>query len=249
MRQVVLLSNGRAGLVDLLGLTDWPGALALLDADGPNALIARVRAAEAPVGRADRRRHRRVDRLAGTSTGTDRFGSVSAGSSRPGLEEPAHPALGVEPREDGVADRASWASWVGGESVDDVVARGLDVSRGRRDDRLPPASVSRALVARPSSGQGKRSTRPAVLEPPHHMRQPGERGVGALGERGHPQGALGRLRQHREDEVLEVGELGVAAQLGVEDAGKQLDHCHQPDPRGQLVGRRASAFHAISLAN
>ena len=50
VRQVVLLSNGASRVVDLLGLTDWPGALALLDTEGPGALIARVRAAEALVG-------------------------------------------------------------------------------------------------------------------------------------------------------------------------------------------------------
>ncbi|GAA1363670.1 hypothetical protein [Catellatospora chokoriensis] len=42
-----LLSNGASRIVDRFGLTDWPGALAVLAADGPAAVIDRVRQAEA----------------------------------------------------------------------------------------------------------------------------------------------------------------------------------------------------------
>lgn len=42
-----LLSNGASRIVDTFGLTDWPGALALLASDGPAAVIDRVRVAEA----------------------------------------------------------------------------------------------------------------------------------------------------------------------------------------------------------
>ncbi|MEH1012096.1 hypothetical protein V6U90_03070 [Micromonospora sp. CPCC 206060] len=43
----VLLSNGASRIVDRFGLVDWPGALALLRAHGPAAIIRRVRQAEA----------------------------------------------------------------------------------------------------------------------------------------------------------------------------------------------------------
>lgn len=41
-----LLSNGASRIVDRFGLTDWPGALAVLAADGPATVIDRVRQAE-----------------------------------------------------------------------------------------------------------------------------------------------------------------------------------------------------------
>jgi hypothetical protein len=44
---VVLLSNGASRIVDRYGLTDWPGVLQLLAADGPAGVIRRVRQAEA----------------------------------------------------------------------------------------------------------------------------------------------------------------------------------------------------------
>jgi Protein phosphatase 2C len=44
---VALLSNGASRIVSPYALTDWPGALELLDADGPADIIRRVRRAEA----------------------------------------------------------------------------------------------------------------------------------------------------------------------------------------------------------
>ena len=46
LTRVALLSDGAARAVDPFGLTDWAGVLDLLGADGPDALLARVRAAE-----------------------------------------------------------------------------------------------------------------------------------------------------------------------------------------------------------
>ncbi|WP_230689206.1 hypothetical protein [Catellatospora paridis] len=43
----VLLSNGASRIVDRFGLTDWPGAMAVLATEGPAAVIGRVRQAEA----------------------------------------------------------------------------------------------------------------------------------------------------------------------------------------------------------
>lgn len=43
----VLLSNGASRIVSPYGLTDWPGVLELLAADGPSGVIRRVRQAEA----------------------------------------------------------------------------------------------------------------------------------------------------------------------------------------------------------
>ncbi|MER7457910.1 hypothetical protein [Micromonospora sp. NPDC126480] len=49
-----LLSNGASRIVDRFGLTDWPGALAVLASSGPAEVIRRVRQAEARTGvRAD----------------------------------------------------------------------------------------------------------------------------------------------------------------------------------------------------
>lgn len=42
-----LLSNGASRIVDRFGLTDWPGAMAVLAASGPVEIIRRVRQAEA----------------------------------------------------------------------------------------------------------------------------------------------------------------------------------------------------------
>ena len=44
---VALLSNGASRIVNPYGLTDWPGVLKLLGADGPAEIIRRVREAEA----------------------------------------------------------------------------------------------------------------------------------------------------------------------------------------------------------
>ncbi|OZM83943.1 hypothetical protein [Pseudonocardia sp. MH-G8] len=46
LTHVALLSDGAARAVDPFGLTGWAGVLALLASDGPDALLARVRAAE-----------------------------------------------------------------------------------------------------------------------------------------------------------------------------------------------------------
>jgi hypothetical protein len=45
-----LLSNGASRLVDTFGLTDWAGLLHLLETDGPDGVIRRVREAEARAG-------------------------------------------------------------------------------------------------------------------------------------------------------------------------------------------------------
>ncbi|WP_125775345.1 protein phosphatase 2C domain-containing protein [Antribacter gilvus] len=45
--EFAVLSDGAARAVDAFGIHDWPGALAVLREDGPTALIAEVRAAEA----------------------------------------------------------------------------------------------------------------------------------------------------------------------------------------------------------
>ncbi|SCF04224.1 Protein phosphatase 2C [Micromonospora viridifaciens] len=47
LRSVVLLSNGASRIVSPYGLTDWPGVLELLGANGPADIIRRVRQAEA----------------------------------------------------------------------------------------------------------------------------------------------------------------------------------------------------------
>ncbi|MEU4360307.1 hypothetical protein [Promicromonospora sp. NPDC023987] len=47
VRQVAVLSDGAARVVDLFGIHDWPGVLELLQYRGPEALIREVRAAEA----------------------------------------------------------------------------------------------------------------------------------------------------------------------------------------------------------
>lgn len=52
--RVALLSDGAARAVDPFGLTDWAGVLDLLDRDGPDELLARVRAAERADGEAIR---------------------------------------------------------------------------------------------------------------------------------------------------------------------------------------------------
>ena len=46
VHRVALLSDGAARAVDLFRLTDWPGVIELLSESGPQALVARVRAAE-----------------------------------------------------------------------------------------------------------------------------------------------------------------------------------------------------------
>ncbi|WP_053654369.1 hypothetical protein [Micromonospora sp. NRRL B-16802] len=60
LRRAALLSDGASSAVEQFGLTDWPGLLDQLSADGPAALIDRVRAAERD--HADRlRRHKATD--------------------------------------------------------------------------------------------------------------------------------------------------------------------------------------------
>ena len=59
-----------------------------------------------------------------------------------------------------VGDASQLLQLRGRECVDDVVAHGGDVAGRGRHDLGQPGGVSRAFVARPSSGQGKRSTRP-----------------------------------------------------------------------------------------
>ncbi|MFJ6195979.1 hypothetical protein [Micromonospora sp. NPDC092111] len=60
VRRAALLTDGASCAVDQFGLLDWPGLLDLVTADGPGALIDRVRAAERE--HPDRlRRHKRTD--------------------------------------------------------------------------------------------------------------------------------------------------------------------------------------------
>ena len=104
-----------------------------------------------------------------------------------------------------------------------------------------PASVRSGVGRAAVLGAREALDQAAVLQPANHVGQPRERGVRALGERRHPQRALGRLGEHREHEVLEVGQSGVAPQLGVQHPGQQLDDRDQPHPRGALRPRRAIA--------
>ncbi|MFF5178727.1 hypothetical protein ACFY2Q_11975 [Micromonospora sp. NPDC000316] len=60
LRRAALLSDGASSAVEQFGLTDWPGLLDQLSADGPAALLDRVRAAERD--HPDRlRRHKSTD--------------------------------------------------------------------------------------------------------------------------------------------------------------------------------------------
>ncbi|MFF5053444.1 hypothetical protein ACFY1S_09715 [Micromonospora sp. NPDC000663] len=60
VRRAALLSDGASSAVEQFGLTDWTGLLDLLSADGPGALLDRVRAAERD--HPDRlRRHKATD--------------------------------------------------------------------------------------------------------------------------------------------------------------------------------------------
>jgi hypothetical protein len=47
LTSAVLLSNGASRIVDLFGLADWPGVMAVLGSSGPAEVIRRVRQAEA----------------------------------------------------------------------------------------------------------------------------------------------------------------------------------------------------------
>jgi hypothetical protein len=87
-----------------------------------------------------------------------------------------------------------------------------------------PWSVSRALVARASSGHGERVTSPrcsrrrtTVARQSHDMGEAGEGGVGLGDEAGHAQCAFRCLGEHGHGVVLEVGQLRVWAQLCVEE--------------------------------
>ena len=85
---------------------------------------------------------------------------------------------------------------------------------GELGDRAAPVAV-RAHPPHPA----------ALLQPRHHVREPGRRGRGARGEVAHPQRAGGFLAEHHEHEVAEVRQVGVPLQLGVQRAGQQhRDH-------------------------
>ena len=102
-------------------------------------------------------------------------------------------------------------------------------------DGSQPVSVRRAFVARRSSGQGNRSSRPRLSRRATTCERRAIR-ARARGQRRHPQRAGLRLGQHREHPVLEVREVGVAPQLRLEDAGQQ-HHRSETDPGGPLVLR------------
>jgi hypothetical protein len=51
LNSVALLSNGASRIVSPYGATDWPGVLELLGADGPAAIIRRVRPSLTEVSR------------------------------------------------------------------------------------------------------------------------------------------------------------------------------------------------------
>jgi len=138
-------------------------------------------------------------------------------------------AVRVEPLQQRLGDPAELSQLVGGEGIDDVVAHVLDVTRRSCRD-LGHVSGSEARVGgTPVVGTGKTLHQLAVFEPPYDVGQPRQGGIGALGERRHPQGVFVGLEEHRQDEVLEVGQPGVAAQLGVEDSWEQLDRFRLPD--------------------
>ena len=67
----------------------------------------------------------------------------------------------------------------------------------------------------------------------------------STGELHQPESPVGRLREHREHEVLEVGQLGVVLQLGVERRGQPGHEGDERPPRLLLINtpsaRRTSA--------
>lgn len=93
-----------------------------------------------------------------------------------------------------------------------------------------PTSVSVTLVARPSVGQGYLSTSPRMGEASYDVRETRQGGVGRASQLGHPQRAQRGLREHRQHVVLELGEAGVATDLGVQHTGQQLEDGGQAQP-------------------
>ena len=106
--------------------------------------------------------------------------------------------------------------------------------------RLGEAGVRGATVL----GAGEALDQAPLLQAADDVREPRQGGVRPSGQRGHPQRALRGLGEHREHEVLEVGEVGVAAQLGVQDAGQQLEDRSQPDPGPDS----SSSSHGVLMA-
>ena len=122
------------------------------------------------------------------------------------------------------------ATWPG------AVARDLPAGRGE-------AGVGGASVL----GAGEAFDQVAVLERFTTWDSRGRVAFVCWAERGHPQGALRRLGEHRHHVVLVVREPRVPPQLGVEDAGQELEYGGQPHPRSHLVVVQPSRRHATIL--
>ena len=159
----------------------------------------------------------------------------SARGGRPGIEALAEPALGVEPGEQRVADGGQLPELGAGERVEHGAAHRLDVTGGGGDDGIPAGPGEQGVGGAAVLGAGEALHQVTGLEARDHVREPGKGGVRALGEGRHPQPALGRLGEHREHEVLEVGQARLGAQLRVEHPGEQLDDGDEPQPRRPFV--------------
>ena len=141
----------------------------------------------------------------------------------------------------------SCLSWRARERVEHVLADGRNVSGRGGDDRVPAGGGELGVRGAPVLGAGEPSDEVAGLESLNDVREPRQGGVGAAGESRHPQGATGRLGQHGQDEVVEVAQARIAPQLGVDHPGQELDHGHEPQPRGPLIGIQPSRVHDVSI--
>ena len=136
----------------------------------------------------------------------------------------------------------------------------------RADDVSPPRSHEAGAVAstsehsEPASASwasawpcallrtsGRGAPGRECLEPAHHVGQARQRRVGALRERCHAQGAARAPRTAwPAGSTLKIcSQVGVAAQLGVQHAGQQLEHGARPHPRA----RSSSDSHSVSMTH
>ena len=135
-----------------------------------------------------------------------------------------------------------------GEDVEDLLADDLDVT-GSRVDQVGEPGLGEMGVRGAGIGAVARAVdEAAVLEATHDMRQARQRGVRALGQSGHLEGVTGVLGEHGEDQILEMGEAGVPAQLLVQGAGKQLGDGHEAHPGRQFLGVQPAGAHRLSVA-
>lgn len=165
------------------------------------------------------------------------------------IEATRDEAAGLQAVQDLAAGRAQGLELGGGQGVHDELADGLDMAGGGFGDLVPAGAGENRVDIAAVPRAGLTADPAAPLQPADHVRQAGQRPAGHGGQVAHAQCAVRGLGQADQDHVLEVRDVRVPLQLGVEGGGEPEQQRRQRTPGLLLVlGQPAGLVHRISVA-